>query len=376
MIGSRSSPRRLVTVALLTVAVGGVLSLLMVAVSGPYYQHHHQQQHGHHPRLPRHAHQQQQNPSTSSPQHRQPNEQENGILSNEESTSDKENSIRDRIPGWPYSLRINEPAMCEGQDVYLLNAVTSNPTGVYHRNMIRKMWGSDAIARRLKMRTVFIMGAVLSPVTQKHLQDESDKYHDIVQFDFLETRKNLTIKSLAAIHWYRSFCTNATWMLKCDVDAYINFFALLDILRPVNDTQDAVCARSMTRSVCREATQHGCLSHYVVDPKEYAPHTYPPYCQGYAYVLHGRLADRLLEEDSKRVGPPLWLEDVYVTGLLPRDLNARWLDVRRKSQVVPVSIRTEFHNGSMLFIHDLEGQIGQGATSYVWTQTLNHYNIT
>lgn len=44
--------------------------------------------------------------------------------------------------------------------------------------------------------------------------------------------------------------------------------------------------------------------------------------------------------------------------------------------MVPVSIRQEFHNGTMLFVHDLEGQIGQGATSYVWSQTLKHYNIT
>lgn len=238
------------------------------------------------------------------------------------------NSNKDYIPGWPYGLRINEPDMCKGQDVYLLNAVTSNPTGVYHRDMIRKMWGSDAVAKTLKMRTVFIVGAVPSSVTQKHLQEESDKHRDIVQFDFLETRKNLTLKSLAAIHWYRAFCSDATWMLKCDVDAYVNFFALVNVLRPVDDTKDAVCARSMTRSVCREAEQHGCLAHYVVNPEEYAPQTYPPYCQGYAYVLHGRLADRMLKEDAKRQGPPLWLEDVYVTGLLPKDLNARWLDVR------------------------------------------------
>lgn len=249
----------------------------------------------------------------------QPNEVDTGT------TSDQQYAT---IAGWPFGLRTNEPDTCKGQDVYLLNTITSNPTQVYHRDLIRKMWASQEIGKRLKIRTVFIIGTVLSEVTQRHLQEESERYRDIIQFDFLETRKNLTIKSLAALHWFRAYCGNATWVLKCDVDAFINFWALLEVLRPAEGSQDAVCARSNTRSVCRDASTYGCLAHYVVDYKEYAQSIYPPYCSGYAYVLHRDLVDRMLKVDRKRTSPPLFLEDVYVTGLLPRDMNARWLDVR------------------------------------------------
>ncbi|XP_045596377.2 beta-1,3-galactosyltransferase 5-like [Procambarus clarkii] len=344
LVGSRSSPRRVLIAAAITASAGAAITLLLVLRPRT------------HPalvRLPRHA----SPPDT------------NGI---HEAPSDK----MDYIPGWPYGLRINEPDTCRDQDVYLLNAVTSNPSQVYHREMIREMWGRKDIAQKLKLKTVFIVGAVPSEATQKHLQEESDKYRDIIQFDFLETRKNLTIKSLAAIHWFKAFCSNATWVLKCDVDAYVNFWALLEVLKPVDDTNDAVCARSVSSFVCREVTNDGCLPHYVVDPKDYSHNTYPPYCQGYAYILHRRLVDRLLQKDQQRTSPPFWLEDVYVTGLLPRDLQARWLNVRRRSEVVPMSVRPEYHNGTFLFVHDLEGQIGQGATNYVWLKTLQHYNVT
>lgn len=232
------------------------------------------------------------------------------------------------VPGWPYGLRLNEPDTCKDQDVYLLNTITSNPTQIYHRDLIRKMWAREDIGKRLKIRTVFIIGAVRSEVTQRHLQEESDRHRDIIQFDFLETRRNLTVKSLAALHWFRGYCGNATWVLKCDVDAYINFWALLEVLHQEEGNKDAACARSKTRSVCRDPNALGCLPHYVVDHKEYAPAIYPPYCSGYAYVLHRNLVDRMLEVDKKRTSPPLFLEDVYVTGLLPRDLDARWLNVR------------------------------------------------
>ncbi|XP_050715462.1 beta-1,3-galactosyltransferase 5-like isoform X2 [Eriocheir sinensis] len=281
----------------------------------------------------------------------------------------------DTIPGWPYGMRINEPDTCKDQDVYLLNTITTNPTQVYHRNLIRKMWARKDIEKRLKIRTVFIIAAVRSEVTQRHLQEESDKHRDIIQFDFLETRRNLTVKSLAALHWFRAYCGNASWVLKCDVDAYINFWALLDVLRPAEGSQDAVCGRSKSRSVCRDANTIGCLQRYVVSPEEYPLSIYPPYCSGFAYVLHRRLVDRMLEVDGKRTGPPLFLEDAYVTGLLPRDLNARWLNVRRRIMVVPEYIRPEYHNGTFLFVHDLDGQIGQGATSYVWQKTLQYYGM-
>ncbi|XP_066976442.1 beta-1,3-galactosyltransferase 5-like [Macrobrachium rosenbergii] len=285
-------------------------------------------------------------------------------------------SDQDFIYGWPYALKINEPETCKNQDVYLLNAVTSNPSQVYHRELIRKMWGRKYMARNLKIRTVFIVGTIPSQITQKHLTEESTKYRDIIQFDFLETRKNLTIKSLAAVHWFRAFCPNATWILKSDVDAYINFWALIEVLRPLNNTKDAVCARSLSRTVCREVTKWGCYEHYVVSRDEYPDDVYPPYCQGYSYILHSDFADKMLEQDQKRTKPPFWLEDVYVTGLLTRHLNPRWFDVRRQSEVVPEILQPEYYNGTMLFIHDLDGQIGQGATLYVWNKTLEHYNVT
>lgn len=292
--------------------------------------------------------------------------------------NESSHAVREKeyIPGWPYALKINEPSTCKDEDVYLINTVTSNPSQVYHREMIRKMWGRKDIARQLKVKTVFIIGAVPSEVTQHHLNEESNKYGDIIQFDFLETRKNLTIKSLAALHWFRAYCSNATWVLKSDVDAYINFWALLEVLRPVNDTKDAVCARSLSRTVCREVTKWGCYEHYVVGRDDYSPDVYPPYCQGYSYILHKGMTERMLKQDQQRTSPPFWLEDVYVTGLLTRNLNPRWLDIRRHSEVIPESIQPEYYDGTMFFIHDLEGQIGQGATNYVWNKTLQHYKIT
>lgn len=48
---------------------------------------------------------------------------------------------------------------------------------------------------------------------------------------------------------------------------------------------------------------------------------------------------------------------------------------RRRSMVVPEYIRPEYYNGTFIFVHDLDGQIGQGATSYVWQKALQYYRV-
>lgn len=307
-MGSRSSPRRVVAAVMVTGMAATLLTVVMMIDPSALSL---TRQARHSPRV--------------SPSPFPPPLPEHLNTVDTEAAGDKQFNT---IPGWPYGMRINEPDTCKDQEVYLLNTITTNPTQIYHRNLIRKMWKRKDIEKRLKIRTVFIIGAVRSEVTQRHLQEESEKHHDIIQFDFLETRRNLTVKSLAALHWFRAYCGNASWVLKCDVDAYINFWALLDVLRSAEGNQEGVCGHSLSRSVCRDANSIGCLERYVVTREEYPLSIYPPYCSGFAYVLHRRLVDRMLEEDGKRTGPPLFLEDAYVTGLLPRDLNARWLNVR------------------------------------------------
>lgn len=56
--------------------------------------------------------------------------------------------------------------------------------------------------------------------------------------------------------------------------------ALMDALKPAQNTTDAVSIRSMSRSVCREVTKEGCLPHYLVVPRDYIPQGAPSLLPG------------------------------------------------------------------------------------------------
>lgn len=44
------------------------------------------------------------------------------------------------------------------------------------------------------MRVIFVFGSAKTEEEQELVTKESQKYHDIVQFDFVDTYKNLSLK--------------------------------------------------------------------------------------------------------------------------------------------------------------------------------------
>ena len=59
-----------------------------------------------------------------------------------------------------------------------------------------------------------------SPIAQ--IRKENDLYHDIVQEDFIDSYRNLTVKSIMALKWATEHCKNAKLIFKMDDDTLVN----------------------------------------------------------------------------------------------------------------------------------------------------------
>ena len=56
-------------------------------------------------------------------------------------------------------------------------------------------------------------------------------------------------------------------------------------------------------------------------PVELYPSThYPPYAQGYAYILTKKSVSLLLDTFRQNKAPMIWVEDSYITGLLRKGI--------------------------------------------------------
>ena len=214
----------------------------------------------------------------------------------------------------------NSPYICsdpEESDVYLLVLILSHPENKMARNAIRDTWGS--ISRHQSgdtvVRIVFLLGTSdQEATTNAAIKKESSLYRDVVQADFMDTYQNLTIKTLMGLQWAREFCTNVQFILKTDDDTLVHVPSLLGVLKSQRQTLLILGAVNTNSLVMRNGR-------WKVSREKYPAPTYPPYCNGAAYVLSADVA-WMISGAAKRA-PIVPLEDVYITGIIPRLLGLR-----------------------------------------------------
>lgn len=101
---------------------------------------------------------------------------------------------------------------------YLIIAVKSKYSHFEQRQSIRQTWGKnhDNI-----IRTVFLTGSSSREYNQL-ITDESLKYGDIIQQDFIDVYYNNTLKTSMALKWIYKYCSNSKYYLLIDDDFYLS----------------------------------------------------------------------------------------------------------------------------------------------------------
>ena len=148
----------------------------------------------------------------------------------------------------------------------------------------------------------------------RSVQNEFTRNNDIVVFDFEDTYRNLTIKTLTSLHWaVHTF--NTSYILKVDDDTFPNVNEILHFLQQrISPTSKVILGHcSGDNPVDRNKT-----SKYYVGFHDYPLREWPPFCFGTGYVISNLAVHRLLEFTKE---PRLYhLEDVSL-GLLARKVG-------------------------------------------------------
>lgn len=210
-----------------------------------------------------------------------------------------------------FSYIISESDACRQKDsIFLLVVVCISPANIFHRQTIRQTWGS-IVTRDPQVKLVFLLGNPGNESIQSDIMKESSEHHDIVQEDFVDSYRNLSIKSVAMLKWVSQFCAEAEYILKADDDMFIHIPNLVSILKKTRPSNAVIGCLNNGAVPIRDPT-----SKWYASYKEYSNRFYPSYCSGTAYVL---------TKDS--IGPiynvsqhvnMFWLEDIFITGICRR----------------------------------------------------------
>ncbi|XP_030614062.1 beta-1,3-galactosyltransferase 1-like [Archocentrus centrarchus] len=215
-----------------------------------------------------------------------------------------------------YHFIINEPQKCEKEKPFVVLMVPVAPNNRQHRDIIRNTWGSESPVLDKGVKLFFLLGlhtGTGEEQVQQQVLQESKEHHDLIQSNFVDCYKNLTIKTMVMLEWLTAHCSSASYAMKIDSDMFLNVHNLVSMLLKANKTN------YMTGRVERGATvRRDPNSKWYLPPDIYAPSQYPRYALGLGYVLSLDLPKKLTE--ASRHVKAVYIEDVYL-GLLMQHLG-------------------------------------------------------
>ncbi|XP_066564121.1 beta-1,3-galactosyltransferase 2 [Amia ocellicauda] len=221
-----------------------------------------------------------------------------------------------------YSYVLNEPDKCIRRIPFLVLMIPVAPHERPVRDAIRKTWGQENYVPGVVILRIFALGLPSgdrAPQIQAELERESQEHHDIIQKDFLDSYRNLTIKTMAILDWLASYCPGASYAMKIDTDMFLNVDYLVNkLLQP-----SALYPKKnyITGLVLENTAVHRNKDSKFYMPKEVFPSDiYPIYVSGVGYVFSIDLASKLLS--ASWLVEPVFLEDVYV-GICLHELGIR-----------------------------------------------------
>ncbi|XP_071096427.1 beta-1,3-galactosyltransferase 5-like [Haliotis cracherodii] len=241
-----------------------------------------------------------------------------------------------------FKFLVNSDVCKFAQSVYLLVIVPSKPSNFDERAAIRQTWGSR-FRKQVNLKLIFLSGLSASN-TETQLAKEQEAHADVVEGNFIDTYRNLTLKTTAMLQWSNQFCSQAQYVMKVDDDVFLETDNLLSKLHLL----DAESRFILGYTDIGEAPQRNSTNKWYLSYEQYPFARFPRFVHGPAYVISRDLVKDLYE--IARHAPPIHLEDVYVTGLCAHISRATHVGTCGIC-LEPIEEREWFHTESVVAAH-------------------------
>ncbi|CAF3574495.1 unnamed protein product [Adineta steineri] len=220
-----------------------------------------------------------------------------------------------------YILEPGDDICATDEPLLLIVYVHSAIENRHRRESIRLTWASYSTFGK-HIRVLFMLGSSQNTELMKQVQFEFDTYRDIVQQTFIDTYRNLTYKGIMALNWISRHCHRVSYILKTDDDMLINMFSILNHLHTLTNVYPTEAWNSTIACLLwtRMRVSRDPSSKWFVSSDEYPYEHYAPYCSGSAYFITRDLIQPLVEATQHI--PFFWIDDYYITGLLPRAIQS------------------------------------------------------
>uniref|UniRef100_A0A7M4DYH2 Hexosyltransferase n=1 Tax=Crocodylus porosus TaxID=8502 RepID=A0A7M4DYH2_CROPO len=223
---------------------------------------------------------------------------------------------------------LDVPGKCGGPEasrgVFLILAIKSAPANYERREIIRKTWGAERTYAGARIRRVFLVGTVLDPreasKLDQLLQLEAAEHGDVLQWRFVDSFFNLTLKQVLFHTWLEARCPGVRFVFNGDDDVFAHTDNIVHYLQGMGD-EGSERHLFVGQLITNVGPVRAKWSKYYVPEQVTAAKLYPPYCGGGGLVMSGFTTHAIYRESLNIEVFPI--DDVYLgmclekAGLVP-----------------------------------------------------------
>ena len=226
-------------------------------------------------------------------------------------------------------------------DDYLIVYILSTVDNTQRRKAIRSTWGS----KHGGVCFVFILGQTHGTrTTQTWIDQEKNRYRDIVQIDHTDSYANRVYKEVGALQWTQRVHPTIPYLFHTDDDLIVDTLLVSSIARLLvsnSSEHNSYCSRhrpSLISQMMSSNREHFFRAVQVIhdqstsrdsgelsiDRNVWPYATLPQYCSGYGWLMSTSVRDRLVSASlTYPRAKVVWIGDVFVSGFLAVAANVQ-----------------------------------------------------
>lgn len=222
--------------------------------------------------------------------------------------ADKKYRIEDMVMKYPHTYHtiINNENACQ-DDTYIVVGSPVGPRQFMERMGTREAWGNIREVEGKKVIHLFFAGHDEDdPEGDRLLREESEKFHDIVQFDMKNHFMNLTLLAILTYNWTSHYCPKIAYYVRADNDVWYN--------PRTHIKQFLMQRRSQTligTIVTGNKPIHVDVSRYWMPKTLFPQNVFDPYPSGCFVTIAGDTLATIVKY-SEHIGPILYFDDTFL----------------------------------------------------------------
>ncbi|XP_058238289.1 beta-1,3-galactosyltransferase 2-like isoform X2 [Hemibagrus wyckioides] len=216
---------------------------------------------------------------------------------------------------YQYNFLLDQPEKCQHKP-FLVIIVPVAPNDIMERQSIRTTWGNEKLVRENHVVILFLMGLPSgenAEIQQVRINQENVRHGDLLQSDFIDSGKNITIKTMVMLEWLRDRCPQAYYAAKVDTDILFNVRSVISmLLSPLTPQKNYITGQVQSS----DSTIRNPSSRFYIPAEVYPKSVIPPYPLGKCYIMSMDMPAKILKASMEI--KPIIKDDVYIGLCLER----------------------------------------------------------